>query len=134
MSENAQFHLKYSKEKLKINLFSGLIFFCSIAAPLSFSFLIQQKVNPVLAFSIGVSFVFFLIVLSFLRSNSIKSLDQKYSQVRTGTRLKRRQSTLMYEVIQESPKFLYLKNTSENKKMMISKEKLRADFELEPPA
>jgi signal transduction histidine kinase len=122
---------KYKREKIKTNILSGLIFFCSISAPMSFSFLIQQKINAVAAFSVGLSFVFILLILAYFRSSSLKNLEQSYSEVRTGMKVKKKQSASMYEVVQESHNFFYLKDTLDNKKMMISKEKLRSDFELE---
>lgn len=122
---------KYKREKIKTNILSGLIFFCSISAPMSFSFLIQQKINAVAAFSVGLSFVFVLLILAYFRSTALKNLEQSYSEVRTGMKVKKKQSASMYEVVQESHNFFYLKDTLDNKKMMISKEKLRADFELE---
>lgn len=122
---------KYKKEKLKTSILSGLIFFCSISAPMSFSFLIQQKINAVAAFSVGLSFVFVLLVLAYFRSSSLKNLEQSYNEVCAGMKVKKKQSANMYEVIQESHNFFYLKDTADNKKMMISKEKLRSDFELE---
>lgn len=122
---------KYKREKLKTNILSGLIFFCSISAPMSFSFLIQQKINAVAAFSVGLSFVFVLLVLAYFRSNALKNLEQSYNEVRAGMKVKKKQSTSMYEVVQESHNFFYLKDTIDNRRMMISKEKLRSDFELE---
>jgi hypothetical protein len=121
----------FKKEKMKTNILSGLIFFCSISAPMSFSFLIQKKINAVAAFSVGLSFVFLLLILAYFRSLALKNLEQSYNQIRTGMKVKKKQSASMYEIIQESPNFFYLKDTLDNKKMMISKEKLRSDFELE---
>ena len=119
---------KYKREKLKTNILSGLIFFCSISAPMSFSFLIQQKINAVAAFSVGLSFVFVLLILAYFRA---KNLEQSYNEVRAGMKVKKKQSASMYEVVQESHNFFYLKDTRDNRRMMISKEKLRSDFELE---
>ena len=131
MSSKNIFKSNYKKEKMKTSVLSGMIIFCSIAAPLSFSFLIQMKANPIAAFSVGLSFVFVLFILAYFRSTAMKTMEQKYSQVRAGMKVKKKQSTLMYEVVQESPNFFYLKDTLDNRKMMISKEKLRSDFELE---
>ncbi|MBL7542375.1 MAG: hypothetical protein JNL11_01095 [Bdellovibrionaceae bacterium] len=121
----------YKKQKLKTDILSGLIFFCSISAPISFSFLVQQKTNAIAAFSVGLSFVFALFILAYFRSAALKSLEQSYNQVRTGMRVKKKQSASLYEVVQESHNYFYLKDTLDNKKMMISKEKLRSDFDLE---
>lgn len=131
MSSKHIFKYNFKKEKMKSNILSGMIVFCSIAAPLSFSFLIQRKVNPIAAFSVGLSFVFVLLILAYFRSHALKTIEQKYNQVRTGMKVKKKQSASLYEVVQESPNFFYLKDTIDNKKMMISKEKLRSDFELE---
>lgn len=132
-SKHFKLNLKnnYKREKLKTNILSGLIFCCSIAAPLSFSLLIQKKINAIAAFSVGLSFVFILVILAYFRSQALKNLEQKYNEVRTGTKVKKKQSESTYEVMQESPNFFYLKATIDNKKMMVSKEKLRSDFELE---
>ena len=93
--------------------------------------LIQQKINAVAAFSVGLSFVFVLLILAYFRSSALKNLEQSYNEVRTGMKVKKKQSASMYEIVQESHNFFYLKDTLDNKKMMISKEKLRSDFELE---
>jgi signal transduction histidine kinase len=122
---------KYKREKIKTNILSGLIIFCSISAPTSFSFLIQQKINAVAAFSVGLSFVFVLLILAYFRSSTLKSIEQSYNEVRTGMKVKKKQSASLYEIVQESQNFFYLKDTLDNKKMMISREKLRSDFELE---
>lgn len=122
---------KYKREKLKTNILSGLIFFCSISAPMSFSFLIQKKINAIAAFSVGLFFVFALLILSYLRANALKRLEESYNEVRAGMKVKKKQSASMYEVVQESHNFFYLKDTTDNRRMMISKEKLRSDFELE---
>lgn len=133
MSLDRNLNLKnnYKKEKLKTNVLSGLIVFCSIAAPLSFSLLIQKKINPVVAFLIGSTFIFVLFILAYMRWNVLKNLEHKYDMVRAGMTVKKKQSALLYEIVQESPKFYYLKDTVDNKKMMISKEKLRSDFDLD---
>lgn len=121
----------YKREKLKTSVLSGLVFFCSIAAPVSFSILIQRKINAVAAFSVGVGFVFALLILAYFRANAMKKLENSYNQVHPGMKVKKKQSTSLYEVVQESPNYFYLKDTIENKRMMVSKEKLRSDFELE---
>ena len=132
MSKKANdYRSDYKRERLKTTVLSGLVFFCSIAAPVSFSILIQRKANPVAAFSVGVAFVFALLILAYFRSNAMKNLENSYNQVRTGMKVKKKQSTSRYEVVQESPNYFYLKDTIENKKMMVSREKLRSDFELE---
>ncbi len=131
MSSKASIENTFKKQKVRTNILSGLIFFCSIAAPISFSLLVQKKINALAAFSVGLSFVFALIILAYLRANAIKTLEHSYSQVRAGMKVKKKQSTTRYEVVQESHNFFYLKDASSSKRMMISKEKLRADFELE---
>lgn len=131
MSSNAGIEHNYKKKKIRTNVISGMIFFCSIAAPMSFSLLMQSRINVIAAFSVGFTFVFVLLILAYIRANAIKDLENSYNHVRTGMKVKRKQSTSRYEVLQESQNFFYLKDTNSPKKMMISKEKLRADFELE---
>ncbi len=121
----------YKKEKMKAGVLSAFIVVCSIAAPVSFSLLIQAKFNPILAFTVGLSFVFTLFILAYIRSELLIKLEDKYNQVRAGMKVKKRESALMYEILQESPNFFYLKDTVDNKRVMISKEKLRNDYELE---
>jgi hypothetical protein len=131
MSLILNFKKRYEREKLKVNILSGLIVFCSVSAPLSFSFLIQQKINAIAAFSVGLSFVFLLLILAYFRSSAIENLELKYRQIKTGMKVKKKLSSCLYEVVQESPNFFYLKDTLDNKNMMVSKDKLRADFEVE---
>lgn len=131
MSLDPNFNITYKRDKLKTNILSGLIVFCSISAPMSFSFLIQRKVNAVGAFSVGLAFIFVLFILVYLRFHLLKNLEQKFKLVKTGMKVKKKRTQSLYEIVQESPNFLYLKDTNDNKKVMISKEKLRSDFDIE---
>lgn len=131
LNKKISFSGSYKKEKMKAGVLSAFIVVCSIAAPVSFSLLIQAKFNPILAFTVGLGLVFTLFILAYIRSEILIKLEEKYNQVRAGMKVKKRESALMYEILQESPNFFYLKDTVDNKRMMISKEKLRNDYELE---
>lgn len=131
MSLDTNFKHSYKREKQKTIILSGLIIFCCISAPLSFSFLIQMKTNPILAFSAGMTFVFALFIFAYFRLNALKNMETKYNQIHNGMKLKKKQSGSMYEVVQQSHNFFYLKDSVGNRKTMVSKEKLRSDFDLE---
>lgn len=121
----------YQKEKVKEKTYSFFVILCSFLAPISFSFLLQKKVNLFLAFLVGATFIILIFMFIYFRQNSLKKMENSVRELKKGMRLKRKSGSFSYEIIQESPNFYFLMDSSNHHKIMVSKEKVHKEFELE---
>lgn len=121
----------YHKEKVKEKTYSFFVILCSFLAPISFSFLLQKKVNLFLSFLVGVTFIVMIFLFIFFRQSSLKKLESSTKDLKKGMRLKRKTGTYFYEITQESPNFYFLIDTKSHHKLMVSKDKVHKEFEIE---
>lgn len=121
----------YQKEKVKEKAYSFFVILCSFLAPISFSILLQKKVNLFLAFLVGSSFIILIFMFIYFRQSSLKKMESSVRELKKGMRLKRRSGSYSYEIIQESPNFFFLMDTSKHHKIMVSKEKIHREFEID---
>lgn len=121
----------YQREKTKEKTYSFFVILCSFLAPISFSLLLQQKVNLFLAFLVGASFITMIFLFIYFRQTSLRKMESSVRELKKGMRLKRKSGTFSYEVIQESPNFYFLMDSAKHHKIMVSKDKIHREFEIE---
>nr|BFD66912.1 hypothetical protein HAGR004_19340 [Bdellovibrio sp. HAGR004] len=130
MSSFVEEFKKYQRQE---RMYTGGLVLLSVLAPVSFTWLINQKVHWLLAGSAAALFVVGAVLLHLLRAQVGSKLLSKYEKLDVGSVLAKKispQSPRRFVVTNRGYNHFYLRCLNTGEQVLVSKHRVREDFDI----
>lgn len=130
MSSFVEEFKKYQRQE---RLYTGGLVLLSVLAPVSFTWLINQKVHWLLAGAVAALLVAGAILLHLLRTQVGSKLLHKYENLDVGSVLSKKispQSPRRFVVTNRGYNHFYLRCLNTGEQVLVSKHRVREDFDI----
>lgn len=132
---DSKFERNFRKYQAQEKILSGLLVAFSVLAPVSFAWLTQKEFYWILSVGIAISFVMAALVVQLLRQHLIQRLENHYENLDIGAVLQKKigpTHSHLFVITHCGYNHYYVKSLRSGERSLVSKSRVREEFELAP--